>query len=177
METLNWELRVPLKALVKYKGFKVIVVSMTPLDLLNEQSFDDSIVHGHSVDNWKIHFMIVEVLTVILNNVHLKPYFSEVHYQKVQIHLGSNLKIMETSPNPFVEIKNLDPPSFQESNSYKIIYLYDVDEVFPIDLDLNRSVNQENMRLRPEYIRKFIQVDKSVTNLSAGSLTYSFDDE
>jgi hypothetical protein len=31
---------------------------------------------------------------VILSALKLKPYFSEVHYQKVQIHLGSNLKIL-----------------------------------------------------------------------------------
>lgn len=30
-ETEGWELRVPLKALVKYKGFKAIVVAVTPL--------------------------------------------------------------------------------------------------------------------------------------------------
>lgn len=30
----NKELRVPLKAMVKYKGFKVLVCAMTPLDRL-----------------------------------------------------------------------------------------------------------------------------------------------
>lgn len=30
------ELRVPLKAIVKYKGFKVLVCAMTPLDKLGE---------------------------------------------------------------------------------------------------------------------------------------------
>lgn len=91
------ELRVPLKAFIKYKGFKVLVCAITPLDSLNEQEFDDAILHGHSSDNWKIHFMLVENLTHILNKLYLKPYFSEVHYQKVQIHLGSNLKVVETN--------------------------------------------------------------------------------
>ncbi len=75
-DTKGWELRVPLKALIKYKGFKVIVVAMTPLDSFNEQIFDDSIVHGSSVDNWKIDFMLVEALTLILDKLKLKPYFS-----------------------------------------------------------------------------------------------------
>jgi hypothetical protein len=44
--------------------------------------------------------------------MHLKPYFSEVHYQKVQIHMGANLKIMETVNDPFRDIKALDPASF-----------------------------------------------------------------
>lgn len=111
-ETKNWELRVPLKAFIKYKGFKVIVVAMTPLESLGEQAFDDAIVHGHSVDNWKIDFMLVEALTLVLDRLHLKPYFSEVHYQKVQIHMGANLKILQTVVDPFREIKALDPASF-----------------------------------------------------------------
>ena len=53
------EIRVPLKALVKYKGFKVLVSAMTPLDALPQQEFDDSIVHGNSSDNWKIDFMLI----------------------------------------------------------------------------------------------------------------------
>jgi hypothetical protein len=93
-ETRQWELRVPLKAFVKYKGFKALVVAVTPLETLSEQAFEDAIVHGHSVDNWKIHFTLVEALTLILDRLHLKPYFSEVHYQKVQIHMGANLKIL-----------------------------------------------------------------------------------
>ncbi len=87
-------MRVPLKMLVRYKGFKAIVSSMTPLDTLNEQAFDDAIIHGHSSDNWKIDFMMAQNLTTILDVIYLKPYFTEVHYQKVQIHLGSNLKVL-----------------------------------------------------------------------------------
>ena len=89
-------LRVPLKALIKYKGFKVLVRAMTPLDKLRDTEFDDAIVHGNSSDNWKIDFLLVENLTLLLDNLKLKPYFSEVHYQKVQIHLGSSLKVLKT---------------------------------------------------------------------------------
>ncbi len=55
-----------MKALIKYKGFKVLVTATTPLDFLTEQQFDDIIVHGNSSDNWKIDFMLVENLTLIL---------------------------------------------------------------------------------------------------------------
>jgi hypothetical protein len=48
-----------------------------------------------------------EYLTLLLDRLKLKPYFCEVHYQKVQIHLGSNLKILETQENPFRGVKNL----------------------------------------------------------------------
>ena len=104
-----------------------MVSAITPLDFMNEQAFDDSILHGHSSDNWKIDFMIVEYLTTIINKLRLKPYFSEVHYQKVQIHLGSNLKILKTKENPYSMIKELDPNSFSEDTRYNIYYFYDID--------------------------------------------------
>lgn len=99
-------------------------------------------MHGNSTDNWKIDFLLVENLTIILDHLKLKPYFSEVHYQKVLIHLGSNLKIGKTQEDPYSAIKALDSAAFQESTNYNIFYFFDIDEVFPIDLDFNRSINQ-----------------------------------
>lgn len=57
--------------------------------------------------------MLVENLHLILDHLKLKPYFSEVHYQKVQIHLGSNLKVLQSQENPYASIKALDPNAFQ----------------------------------------------------------------
>jgi hypothetical protein len=51
--------------------------------------------------------------------------------------------------DPYASIKALDSGAFQESPNFKINYIYDIDEVFPIDLDFNRRINQENVRLRP----------------------------
>lgn len=45
--------------MVRYKGFKVLVCAMTPLDYLNELEYDDAIVHGNATDNWKIDFLLV----------------------------------------------------------------------------------------------------------------------
>jgi hypothetical protein len=87
------------------------------------------------------------------------------------------LKVLKTEKDPYASIKALDQSAFPEIGNYSIHYFYEIDEVFPIDLDFNRSINQENVRLRPEYINKFIELDKSVTHLSAGSLTYALDDE
>lgn len=56
--------------------------------------------------------MLVENLTDLLDCLHLKPYFSEVHYQKVQIHLGSTLKVLRTEKDPFSSIKALDQNAF-----------------------------------------------------------------
>lgn len=49
----------------------------------------------------------------IVDSMQLKPYFSEVHYQKVHIHLGPMLKMVKTPVNPFEKIKELDPESFK----------------------------------------------------------------
>ena len=87
---------------------------MTPLDSLGEDQFDDAIIHGNSTDNWKIDFLLVENLTLLLDVLKLKPYFSEVHYQKVQIHLGSNLKVLKTANDPYSNIRLLDPASFSD---------------------------------------------------------------
>jgi hypothetical protein len=58
------------------------------------------------------------------------------------------------------------------------VYIFDIDEVFPIDLDLENNVNQSNLRIRPEFIDYFIKNnDSKITLLSGGGLTYGFDDE
>ena len=56
--------------------------------------------------------------------MHLKPYFSEVHYQKVQIHFGSSLKVLKTDIDPYADIKALDQNSFPEVGNYSIHYFY-----------------------------------------------------
>ena len=44
-------------------------------------------------------------LSTIADTLKLKPYNSEVHYQRVQIHLGTSLKVIETEVDPFSSIK------------------------------------------------------------------------
>ena len=68
--------------------------------------------------------MLVEILTDILDCMYLKPYFSEVHYQKVQIHLGSSLKVLKTDIDPYADIKALDQNAFPEVGNYSIHYFY-----------------------------------------------------
>ena len=42
-----------------------------------------------------------------------------------------------------------------EPSKYKIIYMFNINEIFPIDLDLENNVNQTNIRLRPEFVKNF----------------------
>ncbi len=50
-----------------------------------------------------------------------------MHYQKVQIHLGANLKVLDSVKDPFSTIKKLKPSAFIEDSDYKVTYLYDID--------------------------------------------------
>lgn len=92
--TFTKPLRVPLIALVKYKGFKVLARAWTPADDLDQRQLDDAIIHGNCSDNWKSNFLMMEDLSSIADSLKLKPYNSEVHYQRVQIHLGTSLKVI-----------------------------------------------------------------------------------
>ena len=143
-------MRVPLVALVKYKGIKVFVRACTPIDDYDAHKLDDSIIHGNCTDNWKSNFLMMDNLSTVADLMKLKPYNSQVHYQRVQIHLGTALKVIESEENPFKKIKALDPQKLDEkNNNYKVYYMYDINEIFPIDLDLEENVNQSNIRLRP----------------------------
>jgi hypothetical protein len=102
-------IRVPLIAFIKYKGFKILVRAWTPMDLLDLNELDDAIIHGNCSDNWKSNFLMMDSLSTIADSIKLKPYNSEVHYQRVQIHLGTSLKVVETQTDPFSNIKKLDP--------------------------------------------------------------------
>ncbi len=55
--------------------------------------------------------------------------------------------------------------------------MYDIDEVFPIDLELEENVNQSFIRLRPEFVQKYIDPELEKTRLTGGSLLYSIEDE
>lgn len=56
--------------------------------------------------------------------------------------------------------------------------MLEIDEVFPIDLDLDNNINQSNLRLRPEYVKIFTkQNSDKISHLSSGSLSYAMEDE
>jgi len=52
-------------ALIKYKGFKIIVRSFTPVDRYDPKDADDLTIHGNGVDTWKSNFLAVNDLNVI----------------------------------------------------------------------------------------------------------------
>ena len=44
--------------------------------------------------------------------------------------------MIETRMDPFSMIKQLEPQNYQENKDYRITYMFNINEVFPIDLDL-----------------------------------------
>lgn len=72
----------------KYKGIKALVRALTNCDSLNEKEKDQMLLHGNMSDNWKTHFFLVDDLNMILEAMNLKPYNSELYFQRIVIHLG-----------------------------------------------------------------------------------------
>jgi hypothetical protein len=70
------EIRVPLMAFIKYKGFKVIVRSITPVDKYDPKEAEDLTIHGNGIDTWKSNFLAVDDLNIITEDLKLKPYNS-----------------------------------------------------------------------------------------------------
>jgi hypothetical protein len=69
-------IRVPLIAFIKYKGFKILVRAWTPIDLFDQNTLDDAIIHGNCSDNWKSNFLMMDNLSTIADSMKLKPYNS-----------------------------------------------------------------------------------------------------
>jgi hypothetical protein len=49
-------------------------------------------------------------------------------------------------------------------------------EIFPIDLDLEDDVNQNALRLRPEFLDAYNDPELEKTRLVGGALMYSIED-
>ena len=63
---LDPKIRVPLIALVKYKGFKILVQAITPVDSMPQKIKYEKILHGNCEETWKNHFFLVDDLNVLL---------------------------------------------------------------------------------------------------------------
>ena len=89
------------------------------------------------------------------------------------------MKLVETHAQPYEKLKNyIKNPEYKNINLKKLIYLLDVREVYPIDLDLEENINQSHVRLRPEFVKTYIDQDQEdQVRLGGGSLTYAYEDE
>ena len=87
--------------MIKYKGFKVLVRTHTPVDDFYGKTLEEKTLHGFHGEIWKTHFLISDELTSILDQINLKPYISDAAFQKNTLHLGNKLRIIETLNDPF----------------------------------------------------------------------------
>ena len=76
-------------------------------------------------------------LNVLLEGLNLRSYSSEVNFQRVVVHFGTEMKMIETHSHPYEKLKNyLNNPEFKNIHFNKLIYIMDIKETYPIDLDL-----------------------------------------
>ena len=68
--------RVPLHGLIKYKGFKVMVRALTPIDKYSHKDRENRVLHGVCEESWKTHFFIQDDLLLISQTQNMKPYNS-----------------------------------------------------------------------------------------------------
>ena len=58
----------------------------------------------------------------------------------------------------------------------KLIYIFGINELYPIDLHLEENINQGNVRLRPEFVQDYSD-NGELVKLGGGALTYEYEDE
>lgn len=66
------------------------------------------------------------------------------------IHIGSEIKMIESKVNPYDSMRHIiTNQKFLNFNINRLIYIFDINETLPIDVDLEENVKQTYLRLRP----------------------------
>lgn len=82
------EMRVPLAAFVKYRGFKAICVMNVPID------GDATIIYGLPAEGgFKINSSISDELKDICKGLNLRPYSSEVRFSNITVYLDPRCQV------------------------------------------------------------------------------------
>lgn len=87
--------------------------------------------------------------------MNLKPYNAELYFQKVLVHLGPRVQLIETKQDPFEKARHSGDMRIGSEIKKSLIYVFNIAEVFPIDLDLEKNIKQDTVRLRPEYVVEY----------------------
>lgn len=83
----------------------------------------------------KLNSIITEKLKVVCKELNLKPYQTELNQTKQLIYLDPRLRVYKNRAK------------FED-----FYYVTNLREVFPIDVDLEKNVDQRTVRMRPEYV-------------------------
>jgi len=73
-----------------------------------------------------------------------------LRFSNVTVYLDPRCQVHQTDPEPFKELSRVMIGVNTETGPLQ--YLTNLREVFPVDIDLENSINQTNVRLRPEFV-------------------------
>ena len=82
------------------------------------------------------------------------------------------MKMIESMNNPYDKMKSLvSDPKFANFQIATLVYIMDISEMYPIDLNLEENINQLYVRLRPEFVKEYTEEGERV-KIGGGALTY-----
>jgi hypothetical protein len=148
----NFNMRVPLFCMVDYKGFRMLVQGMAPLNA------DKTLVHGPSSEGiYRAATQFYKHLSYTAQILNLKEHKFEwderiapayVHLSAfTQLHRSQGYSDLEEYVKETVGEENPEQESAEDH-----IYLVKVSDILPIDIDLQDSEPDFSKRLRPEYL-------------------------
>lgn len=91
-----------------------------------------------------------------------------MRFSNVTVFLDPRCQVHETGREPFRELILMIPGGAPELG--KLQFLLNLREIFPVDIDLENSINQMHVRLRPEFVHSLNEEP-----LSSGAFLYSLD--
>lgn len=147
----GFHLRVPLTTIVDYKGFRMLVVGLSPLD------GDRTIIHGPSSEGvYQSSLELYDYVSWISQVLNLKEHKFEwseriapayVHLSVfTQIHKSLGYKELEE----YVR-ENMGSECPEEDTSEDHMYMIKLSDLLPIDIDVNQKDPDFSQRLRPEF--------------------------
>jgi hypothetical protein len=71
-----------------------------------------------------------------------------VRFSNVTVYLDPRCQVHEIENEPYMRVSGGDSQN-SKYNDRKITYITNLKEIFPIDIDLENSINQIYVRLRP----------------------------
>jgi len=146
----DFNFRLPLTCVVDYKGFRMLVMALAPLD---EQK---SLVHGP--DSEGVYLTSTEVyenLSFVSQVLNLKEHLFHWGEEKppayvhlsvfTQLHKSDGYKELESYVKEYVG----DMPEKESCEDH--IYLAKVSDLLPVDLEVSSNKTDLSMKLRPEF--------------------------
>jgi tetratricopeptide (TPR) repeat protein len=141
----DFALKIPLTALIDFKGFRILAVSIVPIDT------SLTIIHGlKEIDYFLSDSSLFESLSSLSQLLNVKEQVFQWDSGIVPVtHLSVFSQIHESLG--YCEIENLE--GYVEEN--KFLYITQTADILPLDLDFNTIPSDFTKRLRPEFFSEY----------------------